>query len=132
MALVHPSERVSAKATCADVAWLDERVVNGASLRITTQTDYYTTPEPADILRMAGQSLPKVETLLAECAKHEDFVPPLAYTKEREIPQEPSWNECLRQGMCTSRELAGIDIRAPEPLVDDWLRGGDLRGQGIS
>lgn len=28
--------------------------------------------------------------------------------------------------MCSSSELASIDIRSPEPLVDDWLRGGDL------
>jgi hypothetical protein len=40
--------------------------------------------------------------------------------------QEPSWGDCLRRGMCSSRELASVDIRAPEPLVDDWLRGGDL------
>jgi hypothetical protein len=52
-------------------------------LRITTAGDFYSIPEPADILRMATQSLPKVEALLAECAKHEDFVPPAAYTEER-------------------------------------------------
>jgi AAA domain len=43
-----------------------------------------------------------------------------------ENAQEPSWGECLRRGMCSSSELASIDIRSPEPLVDDWLRGGDL------
>ena len=84
MSLVHPSVRVSSKANCAEVAWLDERVINAAPLRIAIQADYYTIPEPADILRLAGQSLPKVEALLAECAKHQGFVPPEAYTEERE------------------------------------------------
>jgi hypothetical protein len=83
LAQVHPTLRIQAKATCTDAAWCFTEVVDVQSLRIATQSDFYTTPEPADILRLTDQSLPKVEALLAECAKHQSFAPPLAYTEER-------------------------------------------------
>jgi hypothetical protein len=83
MSLVHPDVRIRAKALCSEVAWLTTPVVNAAPLRIATQADHYSIPGPADILLLAGRSLPKAEALLAECVKHEGFVPPEAYTEER-------------------------------------------------
>jgi hypothetical protein len=84
LAQVHPTLRIQAKATCTEAAWCFTEVVDIQSLRIHTLNDeYLPVPSPADTLRVAGQSLPKVEALLAEAAKHPEFVPPVAYTEER-------------------------------------------------
>ena len=75
--LVHPELRVRSKSACAEVAWLDERVVEVQPLRIPTLTDYFQSiPPQAEVLRVAGLSLEKSEALLAEAAKHPGFVPP--------------------------------------------------------
>jgi hypothetical protein len=88
--------------------WLDERVVNAAPLRIAISADYYSIPGPADILRLAGQSLPKVEVLLAECAKHESFVPPVAYTEER-------WRATVAAGAAAEAKAQAERAARPNP-----------------
>jgi AAA domain len=42
--------------------------------------------------------------------------------------EEPdkSWDEWLREGMCSSEELLSINIPPPKPILGDWMREGDL------
>jgi AAA domain len=37
-----------------------------------------------------------------------------------------SWDECLCEGMCSSEQLSKLQIDPPKPILDDWLREGDL------
>jgi hypothetical protein len=47
---------------------------------------------------------------------------------DQELDEQPikPWAECLKTGMCSSEELASIDVAPPEPILGDWLREGDL------
>jgi AAA domain len=47
------------------------------------------------------------------------------HAAEVEEPRKP-WEQCLREGMCSSKELGSINIIPPKLLVGDWLREGDL------
>ena len=55
--------------------------------------------------------------------------PPFAERLKQENGDEqepPDWEKGLSLGMCSSEQLAALDIKPPEPLVADWLRVGDL------
>jgi hypothetical protein len=93
MRLVHPEGRVRAKATCADLAWMTTAVVEVQPLRIPTLSDHFTVPNPADVLRLAEQSLAKSEALLAEAGKRIEngYRPPEPFTLAQ-------WQATLSQG----------------------------------
>jgi hypothetical protein len=48
------------------------------------------------------------------------------FEKEAPDPAQKTWGESLREGMCSSENLATVNITPPKPIVADWMREGDL------
>jgi hypothetical protein len=83
--MLHPSVRVISGTSIAEIAGMAEPVVNIAPLAINPEpgsTMHNNTLPPENIQRAAERSLPKVDALLTEAAKHPDFVPPPPFSLE--------------------------------------------------
>jgi hypothetical protein len=91
--MLHPSVRQIAGASVAEVAQMDEAVVNIAAFAINPEpgiAGFDSVLPPENIIRAAEQSLPKAEPLLDQAAKHLEngFAPPQAFSLEK-------WRESL-------------------------------------
>jgi hypothetical protein len=87
-AMLHPSVRQISGASIAEIAQLDEAVVNIAAFAINPEpgiTGFDSVLPPENIIRAAEQSLPKAEPLLDQAAKHLEtgFQPPQAFSLEK-------------------------------------------------
>jgi hypothetical protein len=92
-AMLHPSARQIAGASVAEVAQLDEAVVNIGAFAVNPEpgiTGFDNLLPAENIVRAAEQSLPKADPLLDEAAKHLEngFVLPQAFSLEK-------WRESL-------------------------------------
>jgi hypothetical protein len=77
-ATLHPRFRVSSGGRISEIAVMDTAVVDFEPLRIPMLGAFMTIPNPADVVRLATESLAKADALLTEAAKHADFTPPAA------------------------------------------------------
>jgi hypothetical protein len=91
--MLHPSVRQISGASIAEIAQLDEAVVNISAFAINPEpgiTGFDSVLPAENIIRAAEQSLPKAEPLLDQAAKHLEtgFQPPQAFSLEK-------WRESL-------------------------------------
>jgi hypothetical protein len=81
--MVHPKARASSADAIAQVAEVSIEVMDLAPLQIHLEpgaSDFNNVLALANLQQAAERSLPKAEALLLEAAKHDGFIPPLAFS----------------------------------------------------